>query len=92
MTLGDDVYEVNKSAQITLKKVYLLYDKYVGEDEVFPKKNGAPKIMTKYKDVPYTYELQPEYAEVSLCKGYGLDREDSFCTSDKRLCEKYSSG
>jgi hypothetical protein len=27
MTLGDDVYEVNKSAQITLKKVYLLYDK-----------------------------------------------------------------
>jgi hypothetical protein len=62
MTLGDDVYEVDKAAQITLKKVYLLYDKYVGEDKVFPIKNGAPKIMTKYKDVPYTYELQPEYA------------------------------
>jgi hypothetical protein len=62
MTLGDDVYEVNKAAQITLKKVYLLYDKYAGEDKVFPIKNGAPKIMTKYKDVPYTYELQPEYA------------------------------
>jgi hypothetical protein len=39
-----------------------LYDHYVGEDKVFPVKNGAPRIMTKYKDVPYSYELQPEYA------------------------------
>ena len=62
MTLGDDVYEANPSAPIILRKVYLLYDKYVGEDKVFPTKNGAPRIMTKYKDVPYTYELQPEYA------------------------------
>jgi hypothetical protein len=62
MTLGDDVYEANKTAPIILRKVYLLYDKYVGEDKVFPIKNGAPRIMTKYKDIPYTYELQPEYA------------------------------
>ena len=62
MTLGDDVYEANPSAPIILRKVYLLYDKYVGEDKVFPTKNGAPRITTKYKDVPYTYELQPEYA------------------------------
>ncbi len=63
MTLGNDVYEANNNASIILKKkVYLLYDKYVGEDKVFPIKNGAPRIMTKYKDIPYTYELQPEYA------------------------------
>ena len=62
MTLGDDVYEANKTAPLILRKVYLLYDRYVGEDKVFPIKNGAPRIMTKYKDVPYTYELQPEYA------------------------------
>jgi hypothetical protein len=59
MTLGDDVYEQNDKAPIILMKVYLLYDKYVGEDKVFPIKNGAPRIMTKYQDVPYSYELQP---------------------------------
>jgi hypothetical protein len=59
MTLEDDVYEFNDHAPIILKKVYLLYNKYVGEDRVFPTKNGAPRIMTKYKDIPYTYELQP---------------------------------
>ncbi len=62
MTLGDDVYELDDIAPIILMKVYLLYDRYVGEDKVFPTKNGAPQIMTKYKDIPYTYELQPEYA------------------------------
>ena len=45
-----------------LQKVYVLYDYYVGEDRVFPTKNGAPRTMTKYKDTPYSYELQPEYA------------------------------
>ena len=62
MTLGDDVYEISSNAQQILQKVYVLYDKYVGEDKVFTVKNGAPRIMTKYKDVPYSYELQPEYA------------------------------
>jgi hypothetical protein len=63
MTLGDHVYEASNSASIILRKVYLLYGKYVGEDKVFPIKNDAPRIMTKYnKDIPYTYELQPEYA------------------------------
>ena len=45
-----------------LQKVYVLYDYYVGEDRVFPNKNGAPRIMTKYEDTPYSHELQPEYA------------------------------
>ena len=62
MTLGDDVYACEGNAPEILQKVYLLYDHYVGEDKVFPIKNGAPRIMTKYKDVPYSYELQPEYA------------------------------
>ncbi len=46
-----------------LKKIYILYDRYVGKDSVFPVSNEAPRIMTKYKDTPYTYELQPEYAK-----------------------------
>ncbi len=57
MTLGDNVYEISSNAQQILQNVYVLYDKYVGEDKVFPVKNGAPRIMTKYKDVPYSYEL-----------------------------------
>ena len=62
MTLGDDVYAHTCKAPIILRKVYALYDYYVGEDKVFPVKNGAPRILTKYKDIPYSYELQPEYA------------------------------
>ncbi len=34
MTLGDDVYELDGIAPIILKKVYLLYDRYVGEDGI----------------------------------------------------------
>ncbi len=62
MTLGDDVYAHTGKAPIISRKVYALYDYYVGEDRVFPVKNGAPRILTKYKDIPYYYELQSEYA------------------------------
>jgi hypothetical protein len=62
MGLGKDVYEEEEVAPIILKRIYILYDKYVGKYSVFPVSNGAPRIMTKYKDRPYTYELQPEYA------------------------------
>jgi hypothetical protein len=62
MTLGDDVYAQTGKAPIILRKVYALYDYYVGEDRVLPVKNGAPRILTKYKDIPYSCELQPEYA------------------------------
>ncbi len=46
---------------VVLRKVYLVYDKWVGNDSVFSLNNGAPKIMTKFKDKPYSYELLPEY-------------------------------
>ncbi len=62
MGLGKDVYEEEGVTPIILKKIYILYDKYVVKDSVFPVSNGAPRIMTKYKDRPYTYELQPECA------------------------------
>ncbi len=57
MNIGDDELE----QEIILRKVYLVYDKWVGNDSVFPLSNGAPKIMTKFKDKPYSYELLPEY-------------------------------
>ncbi len=48
-----------------LKKVRNVFDLNKGDDEVFRTKNGAPKIMTKFKDKPYSYELLPEYANGS---------------------------
>ena len=34
---------------------------HVGEDSVFPTKNGAPKILEQFKDKPYTLELRDEF-------------------------------
>ena len=44
-----------------IARIHAIYDKYVGQDGVYPLKNGAPKIMTKFKDKPYSYELLDEY-------------------------------
>ncbi len=57
MNIGEDAME----HEVILKKVYLVYDKWFGNDSVFPVSNRAPKIMTKFKDKPYSYELLPEY-------------------------------
>jgi hypothetical protein len=34
---------------------------HVGEDSVFPTYNGAPKILERFKDKPYTLELRDEF-------------------------------
>ncbi len=38
-----------------------VHDKWVWTDKVFKLPIGAPRIMTKFKDKPYAYELLPEY-------------------------------
>ena len=55
MEIGFDVGEELK------RKVYDQFTSYVGEDSVFPTKNGSPKILTKFVNHPYSYELLPEY-------------------------------
>jgi hypothetical protein len=50
---------------VVLDKVRKVFDLNWGDDAVFRMKNGAPKIMTKFKDKPYSYELLPEYANGS---------------------------
>ncbi len=55
MEIGFDVSESLKT------KVYEQFTAYVGEDSVFPTKNGTPKILTKFVNHPYSYELLPEY-------------------------------
>ncbi len=55
MEIGFDVGEELK------RKAFDQFTSYVGEDSVFPTKNGSPKILTKFVNHPYTYELLPEY-------------------------------
>ena len=55
MEIGFDVGEELK------QNVYKQFTGYVGEDSVFPTKNGSPKILTKFVHHPYSYELLPEY-------------------------------
>jgi hypothetical protein len=52
-------------SEVILRKVRKVFDLNKGDDEVFRTKNDAPKIMTKFKDKPYSYELLPEYANGS---------------------------
>jgi hypothetical protein len=42
-------------------KIYSRFVQWTGDDSVFPTKNGSPKILTKFVDHPYSYELLPEY-------------------------------
>ena len=55
MEIGFDVEETLR------RKVYDQFTSYVGDDSVFPTKNGSPKISTKFVDHPYSYKLLPEY-------------------------------
>ncbi len=53
--LGPDVDDHIKS------KIQSRFEQWTGDDSVFPTKNGSPKILTKFVDHPYSYELLPEY-------------------------------
>ena len=53
--LGEDV-DANMK-----QKIFDYVSKWVGDDSVFPTKNGSPKILTKFEQYPYSYELLPEY-------------------------------
>jgi hypothetical protein len=52
----------NEAILVEVRKVF---DLNKGDDAVFRTKNGAPKIMTKFKDNPYSYKLLPDYANGS---------------------------
>ncbi len=60
-----EALEIGTAVNETLEKVRKAFDLNKGDDAVFRTKNGAPKIMTKFKDKLYSYELLPEYANGS---------------------------
>ena len=54
--------EIGKDVKESLKvKVFEIFARNAGNDAVFPTKNGSPKILTKFVNHPYSYELLPEY-------------------------------
>jgi hypothetical protein len=53
MEIGFDVEETLR------QKVYDQFTSYVGDDSVFPTKNGSLKILTKFVDHHYSHELLP---------------------------------
>lgn len=55
--MGDDVM----TTKGFYKMVRSFLDQYVGEEKVFPTKNGAPRILTEFIDKPYKFELRDEY-------------------------------
>ena len=55
LVLGEHVTDTIKH------KIYKRFNQWSGDDSVFPTKNGSPKILTKFLNQPYSYELLPEY-------------------------------
>ena len=55
LELGTDVKEHIRS------KINPRFVQWSGDDSVFPTKNGSPKILAKFAEHPYSYELLPEY-------------------------------
>jgi hypothetical protein len=69
LEIGDDV------GAFILGKVRKIFDLYKGDDAVFRTRNEALKIMTTFKDKPYSYELLPEYANGDSKSHQRLHRE-----------------
>ena len=52
--------EIGKDVKESLKmKIFEIFARNAGNDAVFPTKNGSPKILTKFVNHPYSYELLP---------------------------------
>ncbi len=55
--------KIGKNVSAQMRAEFELFNaEHVGEDSVFPTKNGAPKILEQFKDKPfYTLELRDEF-------------------------------
>ena len=57
ITLGKDLSE-------SLRKLFYEFtEQYVGDDDVFPTRSGAPKVLTAFRDHPFHFALRDEYTE-----------------------------
>jgi hypothetical protein len=54
--------KVGKNVPFELKEELKKFNSgFLGKESVFPTTNGAPRILTQYKDEPYTLELLDQY-------------------------------
>ena len=60
--LPSEAITFGKAVSEHLKKRVLKFSKaHVGEDSIFPTKNGMPKVLTHFFDKPYEFELRDVY-------------------------------
>jgi hypothetical protein len=54
--------KIGKGVSGSIKKLFKEFNlKHIGEDSVYPTENGAPRIMTQFKDAPHSLELQDQH-------------------------------
>ena len=54
--------KIGKDVSDSIKKLFKQFNlDYLGKDSVYPTENGAPRILTQFKDAPYSLELQDQY-------------------------------
>jgi hypothetical protein len=70
--LSKDVLEIGEDVRAFILDKVRIFDLNKDDDAVFRTRNGAPKIMTRFKDKPYSYELLPEYANGSVQRSFLL--------------------
>jgi hypothetical protein len=59
-----DIRALKKGLKVTPEMLHELVEfnkNYVGENSVFPVKNGAPRILEQFRENPYTLELLDQY-------------------------------
>ena len=54
--------KIGKDVSDCIKELFKQFNlDYLGKDSVYPTENGAPRILTQFKDAPYSLELQDQY-------------------------------
>jgi hypothetical protein len=64
---------------------------FAGESSVFPIKNGAPRILTQFKENPYVLELQDQYTTGNKPKKLPTIGASYYGYPGRVLCTQYRS-
>jgi hypothetical protein len=76
--------KVGKNVPFELKEELKKFNsKFLGKESVFPTKNGAPRMLTQYKDEPYTLELLDQYTVLVI---------GTYMYAVYSVCQKVSQG
>jgi hypothetical protein len=86
--------KVGKNVPFEMKEELKKFNsKFLGKESVFHMKNGAPRILTQYKDEPYTLELLDQYTTTMPSRSlsrFQLSRQ-IITTGSRRRAESWST-